>query len=226
MRIQWYGQSAFALTGAEHSVFIDPFGDMSPLTERSGLQWDYSPIEDISADLLLVTHEHLDHNAVEVIGGEPAILRSTAGRHESPVGEVVGVASEHDPVAGTERGPNTIFVFELDGVRVAHFGDFGQLALRDEQTAAIGEVDLLIVPVGGGPTTDAAQAYEIVERLKPRWVIPMHYRTPKIGFLKTADEFLELFGSDVHRAAESSIDTGELPATSGGAPVAVVPAVP
>lgn len=224
MRIQWYGQSAFALTGEEHTVFIDPFGDMTPLAGR-GVQWDYPAIDGVSADLLLVTHEHLDHNAVEVIGGEPATLRATAGRHESPVGEVVGVASEHDPVAGTERGPNTIFVFDLDGVRVAHFGDFGQLALRDEQAAAIGEIDLLIVPVGGGPTTDAAQAYEIVERLKPRWVIPMHYRTPKIGFLEPADAFIEKFGDDVHRADTAIVEVSELP-SDGDGPAVVVPAVP
>jgi L-ascorbate metabolism protein UlaG (beta-lactamase superfamily) len=223
MRIQWYGQSAFALTGERHTVFIDPFGDMSPLAGR-GVQWDYPAIEDVSADVLLVTHEHLDHNAVEVIGGDPTVLRSTAGRHESPIGEVVGVASEHDPVAGTERGPNTIFVFDLDGVRVAHFGDFGQLALRDEQTAAIGNIDLLIVPVGGGPTTDAEQAYEIVRRLSPRWVVPMHYRTEKIGFLEPADAFLEKFGADVHRAPGPDVDTGALP--DGGGPVVVVPAVP
>jgi L-ascorbate metabolism protein UlaG (beta-lactamase superfamily) len=224
MRIQWYGQSAFALTDGEQTVFVDPFGDMSPLAGR-GVQFDYPAIDDVSADLLLVTHEHLDHNGVEAIDGDPAILRSTAGRHESPIGEVVGVNSEHDAVAGTERGPNTIFVFELDGVRVAHFGDFGQPGLRDEQKAAIGKVDLLIVPVGGGPTIDAAQAYEIVEQLKPRWVIPMHYRTPKIGFLEPADEFLERFGDDVHRADEPSVDTSDLPAADG-VPVAVVPAVP
>jgi L-ascorbate metabolism protein UlaG (beta-lactamase superfamily) len=224
MRIQWYGQSAFALTDGEQTVFIDPFGDMSPLAGR-GVQFDYPAIDDVSADLLLVTHEHLDHNGVEAIDGDPAILRSTAGRHESPIGEVVGVNSEHDAVAGTERGPNTIFVFELDGVRVAHFGDFGQPGLRDEQKAAIGKVDLLIVPVGGGPTIDAAQAYEIVEQLKPRWVIPMHYRTPKIGFLEPADEFLERFGDDLHRADEPSVDTSDLPAPDG-VPVAVVPAVP
>jgi L-ascorbate metabolism protein UlaG (beta-lactamase superfamily) len=223
MRIQWYGQSAFALTGEQQSVFIDPFADMSPLAGR-GIQFDYPAIENVGADVLLVTHEHLDHNGVEAIGGDPLTLRATAGRHESPVGEVVGVASEHDPVAGTERGPNTIFVFELDGVRVAHFGDFGQTALRDEQAAAIGSVDLLFVPVGGGPTTDAAQAYEIVERLAPRWVVPMHYRTPKIGFLEPADAFLELFGADVHRASGATVETAELP--DGDGPVAVVPAVP
>jgi L-ascorbate metabolism protein UlaG (beta-lactamase superfamily) len=222
MRIQWYGQSAFALTGAEASVFVDPFGDMSALAGR-GIHWDYPAIEGASADLLLVTHEHGDHNVVEAIGGDPAILRSTAGRHESPVGEVVGVASEHDQAAGTERGPNTIFVFSLDALRMAHFGDFGQAALRDEQAAAIGEVDLVFLPVGGGPTIDAGQAREIVDRLSPKWVVPMHYRTPKIGFLDPVDAFIEKFG-EVHRCAEPSFETGDLPA--GEQPVVVVPAVP
>jgi L-ascorbate metabolism protein UlaG (beta-lactamase superfamily) len=222
MRIQWYGQSAFALTSAETSVFIDPFGDMSALAGR-GINWDYPAIEGVTADLVLVTHEHGDHNVVEVIDGDPAILRSTAGKHESPVGEVVGVASEHDQAAGTERGPNTIFVFSLDGVRVAHFGDFGQAELRDEQAAAIGEVDLVFLPVGGGPTTDAAQARAIVDRLHPKWVVPMHYRTPKIGFLEPADEFLSSFG-EVHRASDTSFDTADLPGGEG--PIAVVPAVP
>ena len=111
-------------------MFVDPFGDMSPLAGR-GMQFDYPAITDVSAELVLVTHEHFDHNGVEVIGGEPAVLRSTAGRLESPVGEVTAIASEHDEAAGTERGPNTIFVFTLDGVRVSHFGDFGQRALRD-----------------------------------------------------------------------------------------------
>ena len=83
-------------------------------------------------------------------------LRSTAGTLESPLGEITAIASEHDEQAGTARGPNTIFVFALDGLRVCHFGDFGQRGLRDEQAAAIGEIDLLILPVGGGPTIGAA----------------------------------------------------------------------
>jgi L-ascorbate metabolism protein UlaG (beta-lactamase superfamily) len=223
MRIQWYGQSAFALSAERATVFIDPFADMSPLAARSGLQFEYPAIEGVEAELLLVTHEHLDHNGVEAIGGDPAILRSTAGRLESPIGEVVAVASEHDDVAGTERGPNTIFVFELDGLRIAHFGDFGQRAMRDEQRAAIGDVDLIFVPVGGGPTTDAAQAHEIVARLAPRWVVPMHYRTPRISFLEPADEFVRMF-TNVHTVTEPSFETSDLPAGEG--PVAVVPATP
>ena len=151
MRVEWHGQAAFTLQGGEGTVVIDPFGDVAALRDR-GIRWDYPPIDAPSADLVLVTHEHLDHNGVEVVGGEPAILRSQAGRHDSPLGEVVGIASEHDEAAGTERGPNTIFAFTLDDLRVVHFGDFGQAGLRREQRQALGEVDLLFLPVGGGPT--------------------------------------------------------------------------
>jgi L-ascorbate metabolism protein UlaG (beta-lactamase superfamily) len=224
MQIQWYGQSAFALRGDGATVFIDPFGDMSGLVSRD-LQFDYPPIEGVDADVLLVTHEHGDHNAVEVIDGSPAVLRATAGTHASPLGQIVGVASEHDDKAGTERGPNTIFVFTLDGVRVAHFGDFGQLALRDEQAAAVGDVDLLILPVGGGPTIDAEQAYAIVERLKPRWVVPMHYGTHRVNFLAPADDFLAKFGDSVHRADGPTVDLAGVADGEDGA-VVVVPAAP
>jgi L-ascorbate metabolism protein UlaG (beta-lactamase superfamily) len=220
MRVEWYGQSAFNLD-ATSSIFIDPF-DLAAFAGRP-LQFDYPPIDGVVADLLLVTHEHADHNGVGVLGGDPAILRSTAGRLSSPVGEILAVASEHDDVAGTARGPNTIFAFELDGLRVCHFGDFGQSELRDEQAEAIGPVDLLFLPVGGGPTIGADRARPIVERLDPRWVVPMHYRTPRIGFLETADAFLGSLRA-VHRLDRPVFDTADLPPAEG--PLIVVPAVP
>ena len=223
MRVEWYGQSAFRLSGAEASVAIDPFADMSAMAASRGMRFDYPPISGVEADLLLVTHEHGDHNGVEAIGGEPTIIRSTAGTIDSPLGEVVAIASEHDEQAGTARGPNTIFVFELDGLRVCHLGDFGQSELREEQAEAIGRVELLIVPVGGGPTIGAEQAARIVERLAPRWVVPMHYRTPRINFLETAEEFLE-HAANVERLTESAFETSELPQANG--PLVVVPAAP
>ncbi len=222
MRVRWFGQSAFELQGGEGTVVIDPFGDLSGLTGR-GIQFDYPAISGAQAQLVLVTHEHADHNGVEVVGGEPAVLRSTAGRLQSPLGEVLAVASEHDEQAGTERGPNTIFAFDLDGVRVCHFGDFGQRALREEQAEVLAGVDLLFIPVGGGPTIGAGHAAAIVAKLGPRWVVPMHYRTPRIGFLETADDFLARF-ERVERASGSQFDTGELP--EGGSPLVIVPAVP
>jgi L-ascorbate metabolism protein UlaG (beta-lactamase superfamily) len=223
MRVEWYGQSAFHLEGEEASVAIDPFADMSAMASARGMQFDYPPISCEPPHLLLVTHEHMDHNGVEAIPGDPAVLRSTAGTLESPLGQVTAISSEHDENAGTERGPNTIFVFSLDGLRVCHMGDFGQSELRPEQEAAIGEVDLLFIPVGGGPTIGGEQAQAIVERLSPRWAVPMHYRTPRIGFLETAEDFLARF-EHVERLSETAFDTAELP--SRDAPVIVVPEVP
>jgi L-ascorbate metabolism protein UlaG (beta-lactamase superfamily) len=222
MRVDWYGQAAFHLSGREGTVFIDPIGETSGLAAR-GITFDYPKPDGVSADLVLVTHEHADHNGVETIGGDPAVLRSTAGRLESPLGEVVAIASEHDETAGTERGPNTIFVFGLDGLRVAHFGDFGQRSLREEQSAAIGQVDLIFLPVGAGPTIGPEQAAAIVERLTPRWVVPMHYRTHRIGFLEPPDAFLDRM-PHVHRLDDTGFDTDALPADEP--PLVVVPAVP
>jgi L-ascorbate metabolism protein UlaG (beta-lactamase superfamily) len=222
MRVDWYGQAAFRLSGPEGTVFIDPFGDPAPMAAR-GIKFEYPVPVGVDADLLLVTHEHFDHNGVETIEGDPVVLRSTAGRLESPIGEVVAVASEHDEAAGTERGPNTIFVFTLDGVRVAHFGDFGQTSLRDEQAAAIGQVDLVFLPVGDGPTIGAEQAAAIAERVGARWVVPMHYRTHRIGFLEPHDAFVERM-PHVHTLDEVGFDTDALPTEDG--PVVVVPAVP
>jgi L-ascorbate metabolism protein UlaG (beta-lactamase superfamily) len=225
MRIRWYGQSAFLIQG-EKSVFVDPFGaGMMELAAARGMRFAYPPIETAEPDLLLVTHEHGDHNAVEAIPGSPATLRATAGTHESPVGEVVGVASEHDDVAGTQRGPNTIFCFTLDGLRVCTFGDFGQAALRPEQRAAIGEVDVLLLPAGSGPTVGGESAAAIVRALRPRLVVPMHYRTEALSFLETPHEFLVALGARVEHLPESEFDVEPLLGTRAE-PVVAMPAAP
>jgi L-ascorbate metabolism protein UlaG (beta-lactamase superfamily) len=207
VRIRWYGQSAFLLEG-ERAVFVDPFGDAGPRLAERGLEFRYPPIAGVRADLVLVTHEHLDHNAAEVVGGSPAVIRSTAGRLDSPVGEIVAVASEHDDAAGTLRGPNTVFCFTLDGLRVCHLGDFGQPALRPEQRAAIGAVDVLFVPVGAGPTIGGAAAAALVREVAPRLVVPMHYRTAALNFLEPPETFLEALEAPVERVAGSELEVG------------------
>ena len=106
IRLRWFGQSAFLVTGESGRVFVDPFGDTTQLASR--IDWRYPPIEGVTADLVLVTHDHADHNGPEVIAGEPQVI-AKAGTHDSPIGSVVGVASEHDAVARTQRRPNTIF---------------------------------------------------------------------------------------------------------------------
>lgn len=224
MRVEWFGQSAFALDDGERVVAIDPFGEMAGLAAR-GIRFDHPPIAGLRADVLLVTHEHGDHNAVDRVGGEPVMLRSLAGTFDSPIGEVVAVASEHDAVAGTQRGPNTMLSFAFGGVRVAHLGDLGQAALRDEQAEALGPVDLLFVPVGGGPTIGAPIAAEIAVRLRARWIVPMHYRTKRTSFLEPADAFLARFAR-VTRLESSSFTLAELLGGDGDGPLVVVPAAP
>jgi len=223
VNIRWYGQSAFLLRGG-HAVFIDPFGAMEGLAAR-GMQFDYPRVEGVEADLVLVTHEHGDHNAVEVVGGSPPALRSTAGTFDSPVGEVIAVASEHDDVAGTKRGPNTIFCFGLDGLRICHFGDFGQAGLRDEQRRAIGDVDVLLLPVGGGPTVGGEPASAIVRALQPRLVVPMHYRTDAVNFLEPPDAFLDALGARVDQLSESELVAEQI-LGAPGEPTVALPAAP
>jgi L-ascorbate metabolism protein UlaG (beta-lactamase superfamily) len=196
VKVRWYGQSAFLLSGSKR-VFVDPFGSMDGLAAR-GLKFDYPPIEGVEADLVLVTHEHGDHNQVDVVGGSPGVVRG-AGTHESAVGEVLGVSSEHDDVAGTKRGANTILRFELDGLVLAHLGDFGQPALRPEQREALGRVDVVFMPVGGGPTIGGEPAAAVVRELAPRLVVPMHYATEAVNFLEPPDAFLDALGAQVER---------------------------
>ena len=198
MRIRWYGQSAFLLTGSDGArVFVDPFGEYPGelLAQRRqrlpDFRFDYAPIHAVEADLLLVTHEHFDHNGVDAVAGDPHTVRSTAGTFETPVGSVVAVASEHDDAAGTQRGPNTIFVFSLDGLRISHFGDFGQSELRPAQREAIGDVDVLLLPVGGGPTTGGEPAAALVRALRPRLVVAMHYGNEAVSFLAEPEPFLD-----------------------------------
>jgi len=210
MHIRFYGQSAFLLTG-EQRVFIDPFGN----------DFRYPPIEGAEAELLLVTHEHGDHNAVDVVGGSPTVLRRP-GTHESPLGEVVGIASEHDSVAGTKRGPNTIFRFPLDGLAVAHFGDFGQEALRSEQRAALGDIDVLFLPVGGGPTIGGEPAAAVARELRPRLIVPMHYGTEVVDFLDPPDEFLAALGAPVTRVETNELDTRDVLGSRGEPAVALL----
>jgi L-ascorbate metabolism protein UlaG (beta-lactamase superfamily) len=222
MRLRWFGQSAFLLSGDAGTVMIDPFD--GPLARERGTQWDYPDIEGVEPDLLLITHEHFDHANQDAIGGDPQVIRSTAGSFETPVGDVLAVASEHDASAGTERGPNSIFCFELDGLRVCHMGDFGQSALRDEQRAAIGEPDVLLVPVGGHFTIDAEAAAELVRALDPAVVVPMHYGNPAVGLpLAPVDDFLALMEDrELQRSDGSEV---ELERPESGATV-VVPAAP
>jgi len=170
VQVQWFGQSFFQLTAANGlRVVIDPFDNSF---------FNYPIPKGLTADVVLVTHEHGDHNNVRIIAGSPFTLRSQKGVGKFNFRGIafVGTAAFHDEAQGAERGRDTVYSFELDGVRFCHVGDLGHV-LSDEQLKSIGPVDVLLVPVGGHFTLDTAKLDRLVAQLNPRVVVPMHFKT-------------------------------------------------
>ncbi len=163
-----------------------------------------------SADIVTVSHDHFDHNNVAAVQDSPQVVRGTT---EVKGIKFRGIPAHHDKASGRERGSNTVFCFEVDGVKVCHLGDLGHL-FSDEQVAEIGKVDILLIPVGGFFTLDAKEASQVCDQLKPRVIIPMHYKTAKCPFpISSVDEFLH-GKKDVSRldASEVEFKSEKLPA--------------
>jgi len=180
MKIEWLGHACFLITSeAGTRIITDPYATKEDLS--------YGEINE-SADIVTVSHEHADHNNVAAVLGKPEVVRGSAKVKGI---DFKGVASYHDKAGGSQRGKNTIFCFEVDGIRVCHLGDLGHL-LSDEQIAELGRVDILLIPVGGYFTIDARVATQVCNQLKPRVIIPMHYRNDKCAFPITGvDDFLK-----------------------------------
>jgi L-ascorbate metabolism protein UlaG (beta-lactamase superfamily) len=159
-----------------------------------------------------VSHEHADHNNVADVKGKPHIVRG-AGTQEVKGIRFKGVATYHDPSSGSQRGANVVFCFTVDGVQVCHLGDLGH-DLDDRALAEAGPVDVLLVPVGGNFTIDAKIANRVCDRLKPKIVIPMHFRNDRCRNFPVADvdDFVKM-RSSVKRVegSELAIRREELP---------------
>lgn len=203
MKVKWLGHASFLLTSEQGiRVITDPYTPEGPLS--------YGGIEEM-ADIVTVSHEHGDHNNASAVRGNPKVVRKTGTSRAREI-EFTGVSTFHDTGQGAQRGPNTVFCFAIDGVRVCHLGDLGHM-LSDQEISEIGKVDLLLTPVGGYFTIDAAVATEICNRLNPRVVIPMHYKTPKCDY-PIADAGAFLRGrANVRRVADSEVELkrGKLP---------------
>ena len=202
MKIKWLGHASFMITSeAGIKIITDPYA--------SGESLRYGEIKE-SADIVTVSHEHGDHNNVAAVKGNPEVVRGTAKVKEV---EFKGIPTYHDNVGGNQRGKNTIFCFEMDGIRVCHLGDLGH-QLSDKQVAEIGRVDILLVPVGGFYTIDANVATVVCNQLTPKVIIPMHYKNDKCHFpIASVGEFLRGKGN-IGRpdASEVEFKEGELPA--------------
>lgn len=188
MHIIWQGQSCFQIIAGQIKIVIDPF------SEDIGLK-----LSKLEADILLVSHDHYDHANIKAIPGDPFLIKSP-GEYEVKGVFVQGIPAFHDDKEGKERGKNTIYIIEAEELRLCHLGDLGQKELSADQLDKIGEVDILLAPVGGIYTIDAKEAAKIISQIEPKIVIPMHYDLPKLNppaggvKLDGVDKFLKEMG--------------------------------
>jgi L-ascorbate metabolism protein UlaG (beta-lactamase superfamily) len=207
MKIQWLGHACFLLTSESGTrIITDPY-------TPGAFGLDYRPVAE-EADIVTVSHEHADHNNVADVKGKPQIVRG-AGTQEVKGIRFKGVATYHDPSSGSQRGANTMFCFAVDGVNVCHLGDLGH-DLDDRALAEAGPVDVLLVPVGGNFTIDAAAANRVCDKLKPKIVIPMHFRNDRCRNFPVADvdDFVKMRSSvKTVDGSEVTVRREELPTT-------------
>ncbi len=188
MHIIWHGQAYFQIVatrqrGEQITISIDPYNKEVGLRPPS-----------FTADIVLITHEHFDHNNRQANHGQPFIINGP-GEYELRDIFIQGINSWHDNARGKERGKNTIYVIEAEDMRICHLGDLGQKELDSSQVEAIGNIDILLIPVGGVYTIDGQEAARIVSQIEPRIVIPMHYAIPNLKpKLEKVDKFLKAMG--------------------------------
>lgn len=179
MEITWLGHSCFRLKSRDTTVIMDP-----PAAESG-----YATSKQ-AANIVTVSHEHPAHNAVENCAGAPRVIRGP-GEYEVAGVLIEGVRTFHDAEQGRNLGTNTAYVVEIEELRICHLGDLGHIPSA-EQTEELSNIDILLTPVGGGSTIDAAAAAEVISLLEPKIVIPMHYRTEQGGDgLAPLDPFLK-----------------------------------
>lgn len=189
MEITHLGHASFKIRGRHVALITDPFNP-----EMTGLKFPK-----IAADIVTISHQHGDHNFLGRILDTPVIIAGP-GEYEAKGVRIVGIATYHDAVKGSQRGKNTIYRIEMDGISLVHCGDLGH-KLDDGQIDQLGDVDLLMIPVGGVYTISAKEATEVVHRLEPKIVIPMHYNTSGLsqsafGELAEVSNFLKEMGKE------------------------------
>lgn len=183
MEIVWHGHAHFRLRGREGVVVTDP-------TVRKGS----GAAGRSTADVITLSHQHPGHAQVEVVGGHPRVLTGP-GEYEVKGINITGISTYHDAERGKKRGKNTAYLIELDDLVVCHLGDLGHIPTPDQIDQIGDKVDVLLIPVGGEGTIDAAQAVEVISLIDPRIVIPMHYRIDELdSHLDTVDKFLREMG--------------------------------
>ena len=187
MDITYLGHSSFKLKGKSTTVITDPF-------DPSMVGLKYSPQE---ATIVTVSHHHPDHDQVDLVKNVSRVVDGP-GEYEIAGVSIIGIQSFHDDKKGEERGKNTIYVFEMEDLRIAHLGDLGH-KLPAESIEEMGPIDILLIPVGGKYTIDSQTAVEVTRSIEPSIIIPMHYlaegmNPETFADLTKAEDFVNAFG--------------------------------
>lgn len=203
MQIQWLGQSCFKIqsknNGQEITIVTDPYSDGIGLKSLK-----------LQGDIVTISHNHDDHNNLDAVKGEPFVIH-TPGEYETKGVFVYGFRAYHDNKEGAERGAITIFKINTEDISIAHLSDLGH-ALSDELLDKLGNIDILLLPVGGDITIDAKKASELVSAIEPRIVIPMHYSIPGLKFkLDPVENFLKESGLPSETMDKLKISKKDLP---------------
>ena len=203
MDISWLGHSCFKIKGSNATVITDPYPP----------SLGYS-LGKPTARIVTVSHQHPGHSYVQGIGGEPKPV-TKPGEYEISGILIIGVATFHDGEGGGKRGKNTIYLMEVDEVSVCHLGDLGHV-LTAEQVEEIGNVDVLLLPVGGVSTLNAPMATEVIRQIEPKAVVPMHYKTEALSWeLEPVDRFLKEIGvKEINSQAKLSFTRSSLPVST------------
>lgn len=189
MEIIRLGHSSFRIKGKQASIVTDPFS-----SDSVGIKFPK-----VEARIVTISHNHGDHNYKEGVSGNPVFIEGP-GEYEIADVFIRGISTFHDSKNGEERGKNTVYNFYLDNIHLAHLGDLGH-TLSDSQMEQLGDVDILFIPVGGLYTIDAEKASEVVAKIEPQIVIPMHYHEERLnqssfGSLGKLDEFFKEMGKE------------------------------
>mgnify|MGYP001611179688 CR=1 FL=1 len=208
MTINWFGQSCFRLEAKEAhstgsgqvSILIDPF------SKEIGLK----PPK-IKDDIVLVSHDHDDHNNVEDAPPQAFII-NTPGEYEKKGVAIRGISSYHDKSEGKERGLNTIYVIKAEDMTICHLGDLGQEKLDDKQVEEIGDIDILFIPVGGNYTINYKEAIGVIGQIEPKIIIPMHYKIKDLKIeLDGPEKFVKELGLTPEKTDKYKISKKLLP---------------
>ena len=210
MQIIWKGQSCFQIItsrgkDSQVSLIIDPFN------EECGLK-----VPNLSGDILLITRDHPNHNNIKAVSGQPFLINGL-GEYDIKEVYIQGIPAFHDKNFGTPSlspaDRTIIYTIESEHMRICHMGDFGQKELFSEQLEDIGEIDILLIPVGGNETIGSVEAQKIISQIEPKIVIPMHYMEPWLSELKFDSllDFIKEIGMDHETLDVLKIQKADLP---------------